>query len=225
MQLFSKTPIAGKVKTRLTPALPVELAVEVAWCLTHKAMATAMAFDPRTELWLDGDSGFARNSSWSGSIHTQGVGDLGGRMAAAANRSLAANFAPIIIGSDCPLLDVGHLHRASCLLRNHEVVLGPALDGGYVLIGLCRPVPELFQDMIWSVPTVLNETRRRLRASGVRWAELLPLPDLDNVADLRALLSHPAAFEIFPEDLRCNCLTSLSRYACADRPWDSVAGT
>jgi hypothetical protein len=95
-----------------------------------------------------------------------------------------------LIGGDCVSLGEAELRAAFGLLAaGREVVLGPAADGGYVLIGLNQPCPTLFRGIAWSTPTVLAATRRRLGRAGMNWAELPPGWDVDTPADLRRLRS------------------------------------
>ncbi|KAJ9522591.1 hypothetical protein QJQ45_019661 [Haematococcus lacustris] len=94
----------------------------------------------------------------------------------------------IIVGSDVPGLSVAVLEAAVRALDEHEVVLGPAVDGGYYLLGLTRVVPQLFQDIAWSTDTVLDATVKAVRSVGLRLAPLHSLPvlrDVDHLADLR----------------------------------------
>ncbi|VFN02828.1 MAG: hypothetical protein BECKG1743D_GA0114223_106502 [Candidatus Kentron sp. G] len=118
-------------------------------------------------------------------LRTQ-VGDhLGERMAHAARRGLATGPV-ILIGTDCPSLTAADLGGVSMLLaqEGNDAVLGPALDGGYYLLGLRQSHPSLFTDMAWGSDRVLAETRRRLRALDWRWWELPLRRDMDRPSDL-----------------------------------------
>jgi len=90
----------------------------------------------------------------------------------------------VIIGTDCPGLDAPALTAALSALQTHDVVLGPALDGGYYLIGMNRPCAALFGGMAWGTDTVLSTTRQRLTDQHLSWHELPGLPDVDRPADL-----------------------------------------
>jgi glycosyltransferase A (GT-A) superfamily protein (DUF2064 family) len=90
----------------------------------------------------------------------------------------------LVIGADCPALTPEHLREAAEALDTHDVVMIPAEDGGYVLIGATAPQPALFEGMAWSVPTVLTETRKRIAALGHSVAELATLWDVDTEDDL-----------------------------------------
>jgi glycosyltransferase A (GT-A) superfamily protein (DUF2064 family) len=102
-------------------------------------------------------------------------------------RSLASNGRTLLIGTDAPSLDAAVLREASNALHKHDAVFVPALDGGYALVGQRRADPRWFSDMSWSHDRVMEQTRERLRAAGVRWAELAPVADIDEPADLALL--------------------------------------
>jgi glycosyltransferase A (GT-A) superfamily protein (DUF2064 family) len=89
----------------------------------------------------------------------------------------------LIVGTDCPVLTPAHLQQAADALQTHDAVLIPAEDGGYVLIGLRRPLPTVFEDITWSTPQVLMQTRERLLAAGASWQELPTLWDVDEPVD------------------------------------------
>ncbi len=100
----------------------------------------------------------------------------------------AASGPALVIGTDCPALTVDHLRAAADVLRaGTDAVVCPARDGGYVLIGMHSPEPKLFADMPWSTPSVMAETRRRLRQFKLTWREPALLWDIDTPDDLRRL--------------------------------------
>ena len=99
-------------------------------------------------------------------------------------RSLMHPGHALLIGTDAPALDASVLRQASRALQDHDVVFVPALDGGYALVGQRRADPRWFSDMSWSHARVMEDTRARLRAAGVRWAELEPVADVDEPGDL-----------------------------------------
>jgi rSAM/selenodomain-associated transferase 1 len=118
-------------------------------------------------------------------LATQPGGDLGLRMLAPCE---AADGPTIVIGTDCPALTPAHLREAAGVLRDgSDVVVIPAEDGGYVLIGLRRPQPGLFAPMTWGTDTVMAETRSRLARDGLTWRELPTLWDVDRPEDLARL--------------------------------------
>jgi hypothetical protein len=117
------------------------------------------------------------------SLKAQRGADLGERMEDAAARAFAASHSIVIVGSDCPALTPSHLRIAANALRANDAVFVPAEDGGYVLVALARPVTGLFAGIAWGGDTVMQETRARLAAAGVRWIELPTLWDVDRPAD------------------------------------------
>lgn len=129
------------------------------------------------------------SGSWSPRRVPQGGGDLGERMERAFRTLLEAGGPAVIVGTDLPTLSTETLREAFEALERPggEAVLGPALDGGYYLIGLNRPVPSLFADMPWSTEVVLELTRQRLEAAGILPYELAPGCDVDTAADLERL--------------------------------------
>jgi rSAM/selenodomain-associated transferase 1 len=187
--VFAKAPVAGQVKTRLIPALGAAGAAALAERLLAHALAAAAAagFDS-VELCAAPDAGhpalqrLARQHGLR--LAAQGEGPLGARMQRALARALVLHRRALLMGSDLPGLDAACLRRAAAALDTHDAVFVPALDGGYGLVGLRRPAPQLFEDMRWSTPQVMQHTRQRAAALGLRVAELEPLADIDVPADL-----------------------------------------
>jgi hypothetical protein len=190
--VFGKAPVAGLAKTRLAPALGAQGAAAVAGRLLHHALAqaTAAGVGP-VELCGAPDAGHpvlcAAAAACGASLAGQGDGDLGERMHRAFERSLMRHDRALLIGADAPALDAAVLRQAARALDDHDLVFVPALDGGYALIGLRRADARWFAGMAWSHSRVMADTRRRLRAAGVRWAELPPVADIDEPADLAHL--------------------------------------
>lgn len=182
--VFAKVPRVGAVKTRLIPAIGAAAANELHARLIEATLAKARAVgDADVCLWLAGDiAGYAipRGQAWA----PQAGADLGARMAQAFVVTLARARACVLIGTDCPALTPAHVRQAFDELARNDAVVIPAEDGGYVLIGLNAPRPELFEDVPWGGPTVFEVTRARIASSGLRAAYLAPLPDLDTPDDL-----------------------------------------
>jgi rSAM/selenodomain-associated transferase 1 len=193
--VFAKAPRPGAVKTRLIPALGAAGAARLHERLVDRTLATVAAAglgplelcaDPAGDPFLA-----ARAAAHGAALAEQGSGDLGARMQRAFARVLAQAPAAILVGSDCPALTPAHLREASHALATGDVVIGPAEDGGYVLIGLARVHPSLFEGIAWGGPEVLAQTRARLAALGWRAAELDPLWDVDRPEDLVRLAGDP----------------------------------
>jgi rSAM/selenodomain-associated transferase 1 len=188
--ILAKAPVPGAVKTRLIPALGADGAAALQARLIERTVETACAaaIGPLT-LWVTPappDAYFtALASRLPIALAAQPDGDLGARMLAACQ---AADASAIVIGTDCPALTPAHLREAANVLRGgSDVVVIPAEDGGYVLIGARQPQPGLFSGMTWGVDTVMAETRRRLAHHGLTWRELPPLWDVDRPEDLLRL--------------------------------------
>ena len=185
--VMAKTPVAGFAKTRLIPALGAQGAAALAQRLLQHALDQArLAALGSVELCCAPDARDAGFAAWAHAtgvtLTDQGDGDLGQRMARAIDRGLGTHHRVILIGTDAPALDANVLRAAATALETHDAVFVPALDGGYVLVGLRRPMPWLFENMPWSTSEVMQRTRERL--AGVAHAELAPLADLDVPADL-----------------------------------------
>ncbi|MCI0359209.1 MAG: TIGR04282 family arsenosugar biosynthesis glycosyltransferase [Planctomycetaceae bacterium] len=124
----------------------------------------------------------------------QTSGDLGQRMQAFFVAALARAERIVVIGSDSPDLPVDMVQQAFDALANHDVVLGPAADGGYYLLGITRRIPPIFKGIAWSSCDVWSQTTARLKAAGIAWHSLPAWYDVDEPADLAALRQRlPAA--------------------------------
>lgn len=179
LTIFARYPEPGKAKTRLIPALGPEGAAQVYSRLLKATLASARQSGLAIELRVTGAPRelFVALCGEDVAIAEQGEGDLGERLARVASPA-------IIIGSDAPALDAALLRQARDLLEKHEMVIGPAKDGGYYLIGFVRPIPFAFSGIAWSTPEVLPETLRRLAAHGIDAALLPVLADIDTADDL-----------------------------------------
>jgi uncharacterized protein len=188
--VLAKAPLPGFAKTRLIPALGADGAASLQARLVERAVATACAavIGPVT-LWATPDESHplfqAIGAHLGVALARQGDGDLGARMLAAI---AAANAPALVIGTDCPALTSEHLRAAADVLRGgDDAVVIPTEDGGYALIGMRAPARALFSDMHWSAPSVMDETRRRLRALDLTWQEPVTLWDVDLPEDLERL--------------------------------------
>ncbi len=188
--ILAKAPLAGLAKTRLMPVLGAAGAARAQRGFALQMLATARAASTGgVTLWCAPDAAqrFFRALARHHGVNTIGqpAGDLGHRMATALSHHFAQtpNTPLLIVGTDSPALTPEHLQQAADALQTVDVVLIPAEDGGYVLIGLRKPVPEVFVGVEWSTPRVLTQTRERLRAADARWCELATLWDVDEPAD------------------------------------------
>ncbi len=187
--VFAKAPAAGRAKTRLASALGDAGAAALAERLLERTVAAAASAEiGPVELCvtpaLDHPALRRMEREHGVFLTLQGEGDLGERMARSLERALAVHRHAILIGTDAPSLDAALLRGAAHALVHHDAVFVPAFDGGYALVGLARPAPALFSGIVWSTPHVMAETRDRARRAGLRWAELPPVADIDEPADL-----------------------------------------
>ncbi len=191
IQVFAKAPEAGKVKTRLIPALGEDGAARLQQRLIHRTLEQAVAASAgRVELWCapDVEHPFFREcrERYHLDLRQQRGGDLGLRMQQTLEEGLARNLLPILVGTDCPALVGRDFQQAATWLRHKaDAVFCPVEDGGYVLIGLSRPAPFLFENVPWSTQQVMEEARRRLAERKLKWRELPLRFDLDRPEDLR----------------------------------------
>ena len=187
--IFAKAPQAGLAKTRLIPALGAAGAANLARQMLAHTLAQALATGAQTvELCMSPAAG---DPAWRGvalpgavQLSTQGDGDLGERMNRAMNRALTQQAVVLLMGSDCPALSAAHMAEAARQLVQHDAVLVPVADGGYVLIGLKAPCPAVFAPMAWSTSVVAAETLQRLAALKKRVWLGPTLHDIDDAADL-----------------------------------------
>lgn len=187
--VFAKAPVAGLAKTRLIPVLGAEGAARLARCMLEETIATAVRADVGPVILCCtpdcNHAAFTDLMTRHGILLVnQGQGDLGARMDRAITAGLQAHHGAIVIGTDCPALGVDQLRQAAQVLETGPVVFVPAADGGYVLAGLDRPMPELFVAVDWSTEKVMAQTRERLARMDVMAIELPTLHDIDLPIDL-----------------------------------------
>jgi len=194
--LFAKHPQQGQVKTRLAAETSPEWAAQVAMaCLLDSVALLATVPANRVLIFAPPDAAPFFDSIVKGrfALTPQIEGDLGQRMAAFMDEQFQAGAARVVlVGSDCPQMPLEFLEQAFQELASADVVLGPATDGGYYLIGCKRFVPALFENIPWSTRQVLHATLSRVQENGLRPA-LLPLCfDVDTLDDWRVLKRHVA---------------------------------
>jgi len=195
LQVFAKPPLPGLVKTRLAGAIGNEAAAAVYRDLVLRTLGVAAAARRAgivrdVELWVAPEAPPGPLATWGErlgiELRTQRGADLGERMRNALRNSLASGHPALVIGTDVPGFDVAYLARAAAALQSHDAVVGPAEDGGYVLIGLARDT-DVFTGVEWGSSHVLAQTRARLDGAGLRWTELGSLWDVDTLDDLGRL--------------------------------------
>ncbi|MEH6558599.1 MAG: TIGR04282 family arsenosugar biosynthesis glycosyltransferase [Oceanicoccus sp.] len=185
--VFAKSPVAGAVKTRLQPSYSPQQSVEFHNTLVHGCLQVATTVnDCVTELWAGSahDWWAELSSRYQLDIFQQFGDDLGSRMLQAFQQTLVAADSALLIGTDCPFITREYLLEAFDKLAEYDVVIGPAEDGGYVLIGLTAEKPELFSDISWGSDQVLAETIAKIEVLNLSYVLLPPLRDIDRPEDV-----------------------------------------
>ena len=203
-------PEPGKAKTRLIPALGAERAARLQAALTRRTLDVVGQFRRQRPCDVEvrfsgGDVAGMRGLYGADHRYAEQQGDgLGERLEQAVSAAFQAGAQRVLVmGTDCPEIEPDILEEAFEALGKADVVLGPALDGGYYLIALRAPRPELFRGIDWGTEQVLRQTLERARRG--RWSvrQLRPLSDVDHPEDLVACRRVPAAFaDLFPEPRR-----------------------
>ena len=188
--IFSKAPLPGKAKTRLIPQLGEQGAAELSAALTrHVGQVAVEAQLCPVQLWCQPDCHHVLfhelHQAYGLELKQQRGHDLGERMAYAFVDSLSASQSVVLIGSDCPAITADYLGQAlQTLVNGSACVLGPADDGGYVLVGQSDLNTGMFNNVNWGTPDVWQQTCQRLRVAGLSWSELPTLWDVDRSEDI-----------------------------------------
>jgi uncharacterized protein len=190
--VFVKAPRVGTVKTRLAQSIGAPAAC-AAYRQLVEVLLERLRSLPQGELRFTPDDAIDDVRPWLKSGWTykpQGPGALGDRLQNAFAESFDNGAqAVVIIGSDCPSVTTEDIRRAWAALLSHDVVLGPAADGGYWLIGLRQPRPELFEGISWSRDRVFADTIARAHDAGLSVDVLRELEDVDTQEDWRRFLA------------------------------------
>lgn len=195
--LFLKSPEIGRVKTRLSKHLNPRTVVDLYRCFVSDILSTLEKTGHPIILCHDPPNDPEAIRRWLGSRHPlmpQHTGDLGERMADAFRNGFSRGFdQAVLIGTDIPDLPSAFVREAFSELTEHPVVIGPAEDGGYYLIGFRSDsfTPEVFKGIHWSTSSVLLQTRRILKTLGHKYHLLPNWKDIDTALDLKALNKNP----------------------------------
>jgi len=190
--IMCKAPLPGEVKTRLIPALGADDACRLHELLATRIIETVLLSDlcPLT-IWCSPDINhiFFKSYAQRATLKLQAGRDIGERMFHAALHELDNDGVDrvLIVGTDTPSVDAAYLDNALSRLNDQEAVIGPAEDGGYVLLGLKRAESLLFEGMTWSTDKVFDETVSRLDTTGWNWVSLPCLWDVDEPEDLQRI--------------------------------------
>ncbi len=204
--LFTRYPEPGKTKTRLIPVLGPHGAADLQKQMTEHVLARTTAFvgDRRVDMEVRHEGGNrGLMEKWLGShisYRSQGRGDVGTRMAKAFSQAFnQGKKRVVIVGSDCPGINEATVRTAFDLLDQFDLVLGPANDGGYYLIGLRQEKPQLFEDVPWGTAEVGARTLEIAIQLGLRWVKVEPLDDVDRAEDIEVWESEATRKEAKPQ--------------------------
>jgi rSAM/selenodomain-associated transferase 1 len=195
--VFAKAPLAGESKTRLVPPLTFEEAAALSRALLidqlnhlsrYADAELFVAFAPESAAGL-----FAELVPAGWSCFPQQGEDLGERMRRAIEHPLSRGFRNVVlIGGDLPPIAWDTFHAAyGALDDGRDVVLGPAADGGYYLVGMSRPIADIFTAIVWSRADVFQKTVERIERAGLSYECLPPWRDIDTPEDLATLSRDP----------------------------------
>lgn len=211
--IFAKAPIPGQVKTRLCPALTEDEAATLHGSFVLDTLERTKAAMGKFKLQIDRYLACAPSSSHAFfrimearhgvTLLDQEGEDLGARMQQAFDTLFARGYRHVcVVGTDVPSLPLTHYRDAVASLTRHDLVLGPAQDGGYYLIGMTRPHPHLFRDMPWSTDQVLALTQQKATDEGLNIAQLPAWSDVDTIDDLQQMIEDCAADKTRPKQDR-----------------------
>lgn len=194
--VFTRAPVPGRTKVRLIPVIGAEDACRVHKALVRHTLTVACAADCGSVIIHgapDSRHPFLRKLAvdYGVALASQEGVNLQARLHEALERALECFPAAMVMGTDCPETTVQDIREAGAQLRaGADAVLGPAHDGGCVLLGLRRADPGLFQALEWGSDRVMAQLRPRLQALGWRWHELPPRHNLGTPQDWEALREH-----------------------------------
>lgn len=183
--IFVKNPEIGKVKTRLATSIGDASALEVYKFLLHHTMAITK--DLKVDKYVFYSGNIQRNDIWNPEVFRKKLqkgNDLGEKMDAAFTEIFEMGYQmAVIVGSDMLDLESADLKAAFDTLEKHQTVIGPAVDGGYYLLGMKEPNPKIFKNKTWSTSTVLEETLMDLE--GTDYLLLHERNDIDTFEDIQ----------------------------------------
>jgi rSAM/selenodomain-associated transferase 1 len=230
--VVAKAPVPGEVKTRLTPPFTPQEAVALYQCFLQDRLAEistlqgidlAVAFTPG-----HARKAFERLTGNGFKLFTQKGADLGQRLNHIFIDKLGSDYDAVsIIDSDTPDLPGEIVEQSFQILLSDEAdtVFGPCDDGGYYLVGMCRPHPELFEDIPWSTPAVLNITLERTRKLGIKTKLLPGWNDLDTFEDLLYFYARHKGRPSNQQWAGKNTFNCLSRIESIRQHFDSIGST
>jgi rSAM/selenodomain-associated transferase 1 len=192
--VFAKAPIPGEVNTRLIPYIGADKAAQLQEELIHSRLKNISEKNIcHVQLWCSPDTDVdffaACHELYGVDLFKQEGVDLGGRMSSAICKSLEKFKHVVLVGTDAPALSVDAIDDAINVLKNsRDIVLVPAEDGGYVLIGMSQFYKEIFLSVPWGTDRVLRKTRGNIVALGLKHCELKECWDIDRPEDYERYL-------------------------------------
>jgi uncharacterized protein len=185
--VFARYPEAGRCKTRLAAALGAEAALAIYRALLDHTLAVVRQCPGRKILCVDPPEHACDGSDWAPGMDLylpQASGDLGKRLSQAVEERFDAGAGRMLLmGCDCPQISKDSVISSLSALEDHDVVLGPAKDGGYYLLGLKGRYPFLFEDIPWSTGGVLEKTLNILKIHSLSYLLRNTLSDVDTLDD------------------------------------------
>ena len=211
--IFAKAPIPGQVKTRLCPPLTPDEAATLHGSFVIDTLERTKLAAAKLKWSVDRYLACAPSSTHvffkimeerhGVKVIDQVGDDLGARMSQACESMFARGYSHVVmVGTDVPTVPFDHFAQARAQLERHDLVLGPAFDGGYYLIALKRMAPELFTRIPWSTNQVLNLTQEKASSLGLLTTLIQPWRDVDTLADLQALIETNMADSKKPKNER-----------------------
>jgi len=184
--VFAKAPVEGEVKTRLIPELGARGALRAHIQMVEDVLIKAKTSGIESTLWLSerNDLGKRWGSRYSIPVRVQQGDDLGSRMLDAISRTLTNQHGKVVlIGSDCPSLEIEDILSAFLSLEENDIVLCPSEDGGYGLVGMNQAHPEIFSGITWSSPMVTKQTLSKIEGAALSVGLGRTIWDVDNFED------------------------------------------
>lgn len=187
--IFVKEPVPGQVKTRLAAEIGADAACHVYRRCVERTLEQLAVLRDDITLYVEPAEATGRIQTWLGSewpVSPQHGVTLGERMAQAIDRAFTEGMRRVaVIGTDSPWIEHPLIEEAFAAMEHADLVIGPARDGGYYLVGLARPTPGLFHGMPWSTSQVLDQTLGKARAFGLSVSLLPEGYDVDRLTDLQ----------------------------------------
>jgi len=186
LAVLARTPLLHQTKTRLVPALGATGALRAHIEMVEDTLARLQGLSTvSASLWVTEVDATTRGwaSEFNIPLHVQPDGDLGERMHGVLQMLLADSDQACLIGTDCPDIDMSYIERAFAALAGSDVVIGPAEDGGYGLVGLSEACAQLFEGIDWGTENVMQQTLERAATAGLNTLMLQTIWDVDTPDD------------------------------------------